>query len=162
MIRNNFSSNFRFSTAAHVRLMAALDKSIPCWPETHLKPRHIDDSFDQFDLALARVAREAGGYITVADAYQELSRPTEPNCPRLTIEKFLRMLRSVEYTVIEFTDPHSPMIRLRSSNAGLFLRDAPDQHRKPSTAQKVTSNLSAIQFFGTKNGLCERHAITRR
>jgi hypothetical protein len=157
-----YFSTFQLSREAHVRLIAALDKSIPCWVETNYKPRRIDGAIGQFDLALARVVRGAGGHISVVEAYRQLSHPTERNCRKLTVENFLRMLRSVERTVIEFEDPHSPIIRLRPSNAGVFLRDVPTQNGKSSTARKVHSNLSAIQFFGTKNGSCERHAVARR
>jgi len=157
----DYFSTFQLSMEAHVRLIAALDKNIPCWPETNHKPRCIGDSVAQFDLALAHVVREARGHISVVEAYRQLSHPTERNCRKLTVENFLRMLRSVERTVIEFKNPHSPIIRLRPSNAGVFLRDVPTQNGKSSTARKVHSNLSAIQFFGTKNG-SERHAVARR
>jgi hypothetical protein len=118
MRRDNLSSNFRLSIEAHVRLIAALDKSIPYWLETNQKPRRTHDSLGQFDLALARVVGGAGGQITIAEAYRALSHPAKPDCPQLTIENFLRMLRKVEYTVIEFKDPQSPMIRLHRSNDG--------------------------------------------
>ena len=156
---DNFSNSFRLSIEAHVRLIAALDKSIPCWLETNRKPRRIHDSFGQFDLALAHVVCGAGEPITIAEAYRRLSRLPKPNCPQLTIENFLRMLRSVERTVIEFKDPHSPMIQLNALNAGVFLGEASNQNGKSSTARKVHPNQSAIQFLGTKNGLCERRAV---
>jgi hypothetical protein len=157
----DYFSTFQLSREAHVRLIAALDKSIPCWLETSHKPRSIDGSVGQFDLVLARIVREAGGHINLVEAYRRLSHPTEPNCRKLTVENFLRMLRSVERTVIEFKDPQSPIIRLRLSNAGVFPRDVPTQNGKSSTARKVHSNLTAIQFFGTKNDSSERHAVAR-
>jgi hypothetical protein len=158
----DFLNSVRLSMEAHVRLIAALDKSIPCWPEANHKPRRIDGCVGQFDLALARLVREAGGQISVAEAYRKLSRPRARDYRPLTIQNFLWMLRSVERTVIEFKDPQSPIIRLRPSNAGVFLRDVPTQNGKSSTARKIHSDLSAIQFFGTKNGSCERHAVARR
>ena len=162
MTRDNFSSGFRLSIEAHVRLIAVLDKSIPCWVETNQQPRRIHDSLGQFDLALAQVVGKAGGQITIAEAYGELSYPPKPNCPQLTIENFLRMLRGVECTVIEFKDPQSPMIRLHPSNAGALLRSVPAQNGKSATTRKVHSNLSALAVFSTKNGLCERQAVGRR
>src|SRR5207302_7589267 len=120
-----------------------------CWLETNHKPQRIDGSIEQFDLAVAQIAQRAGGHITVAEAYRQLSNPRERNCRPLTVEGFLRMLRSVERTVIEFKDPQSPIIRLRPSKAGVLLRDVPTQNGKSSTARNVHSNLSAIQFFGT-------------
>lgn len=158
----DFLNSIRLSMEAHVRLIAALDKNIPCWPGTNHKLRCTGDSVTQFDLALAQIVRGAGGHISVVEAYRRLSHPTERNCRKLTVENFLRMLRSVECTVIEFKDPQSPIIRLRLSNAGVFLRDVPTQNGKSSTARKIHSDLSAIQFFGTKNGSCERHAVARR
>jgi len=103
--------------------------------------------------------REAGGQITVAEAYRSLSHPGGRDYRRLTVEKFLQMLRSVEGTAVEFKDPKVPIVSLRPSNRGVLFRDVPG-HGKSSTARKVHSNLSAIQFF--KNGSCERHAVGRR
>ena len=125
----------------------ALDKSIPCWVGTNHKPRRIDGSVDQFDLALACVVRGAGGHISVVEAYRQLSHPTERNCRKLTVEGFLRMLRSVERIVIEFKDPQSPIIRLRPSNAEVFLRDVPTQNGKSSTARKVHSIYQRFRFL---------------
>jgi len=145
-----------------VRLIAALDKSIPCWPETNHKLPRTYDPIGQFDLTLARVVREAGRQITVAEAYRRLSNPGKRDYRRLTIEMFLQMLRSVESTVVEFKDPEVPMVSLRSSNGGVLFRDVPGQNGKSSTPRKGSSNLAAIQFFGTKNGFCERQAVRRR
>jgi len=158
----DYLNSFRLSTEAHVRLIASLDKNIPCWPETNHKLRRIDDRVGQFDLTLANVVREAGGQITVAEAYRRLSHPGRRDYRRLTVEKFLQMLRSVECTAVEFKDPEVPMVSLRPSNPGGLFRDVPGQNGKSSTAGKVHSNLPAIQFFGTKNAFCERHAVGRR
>ncbi len=156
----DYLNGFRLSMEAHVRLIAALDKSIPCWPDTNHKLRRIDDSVGRFDLTLARVVREAGGQITVAEAYRRLSHPGRRDYRRLTVEKFLQMLPNVECTMVEFKDPQSPIVRLHPSIAGVFPRRVPSENGKPSTARKVHSNLSAIQFF--KNGSCEGHAVGRR
>jgi hypothetical protein len=144
---------------AHVRLIAALDKSIPCWPNTNHKLRRVDDPVSRFDLTLAHVVRDAGGQITMAEAYRRLSHPGRRDYRRLTVEKFLQMLPSVECTVVEFEDPEVPIVSLRPSNGGVFFRDVASENGKPSTARKVHSNLSAIQFF--KNGSCERQAVGR-
>jgi hypothetical protein len=156
----DYLTGSRLSMEAHVRLIAALDKNIPCWPETNHKLRRIDHPVGQFDLTLAHVVREAGGQITVAEAYRSLSHPGRRDYRRLTVEKFLQMLRSVEGTAVEFKDPELPIVSLRPSNRGVLFRDVPGQNGKSSTARKVHSNLSAIQFF--KNGSCERHAVGRR
>ena len=155
-------NSFRLSMEAHVRLIAALDKSIPCWPETNHKLPRTYDPVGQFDLTLARVVREAGGQITVAEAYRRFSHPGGRHCRRLTIEMFLQMLRSVECTVVEFKDPEVPIVSLRSSNGGVLFRDVPGQNGKSSTPRKGPSNLAAIQFFGPKNSFCERQAVRRR
>jgi len=147
---------------AHVRLIAALDKNIPCWPETNHKLRRIDDPVGQFDLTLARVVREAGGQITVAEAYRRFSHPGRRDYRRLTVEEFLQMLRSVECTAVGFKDPEVPTVSVRPSNRGVLFRDVPDQNGKSPTAREVHSNLPAIQFFGTKNGFYERQAVGRR
>ena len=158
----DFLNSVRLSMEAHVRLIAALDKNIPCWPETNHKSRCIDDSVAQFDLALARIVREAGGQISVAEAYRKLSHPGRRDYRRLTIQNFLRMLRSVECTAVEFKDPEIPIVRLRPSNAGVLPGAVPSQNGKSSTARKIHSNLPAIQLFEPKTVFCERHAVARR
>ena len=158
----DYLNGFRLSMEAHVRLIAALDKSIPCWPETNRKLRRINDSVGRFDLTLAHVVREAGGQITMAEAYRRLSHPGRRDYRRLAVEKFLQMLPSVECTVVEFKDPEVPIVSLRLSNGGALFGDVPSQNGKPSTARTVHSNLSAIQFFGTKHGFCEHQAVRRR
>ena len=140
---------------AHVRLIAALDKNIPCWLKTNQKPLRIDDSIGKFDLSLAHVVREAGGQITLADAYRRLSHPGRRDYRRLTVEKFLQMLRGVECTVIEFKDPETPIVRLSTcSDENMRARV---QTSQPSAPGKIDPD--AIQFFGRKNGFCERQAV---
>ena len=152
-----YLNSVRLSMEAQVRLIAALDKNIPCWPETNHKLQRIGEPASQFDLTLAHVVREAGGQITVAEAYGRLSHPGRRDYRRLTVERFLQMLRTAECTVVEFKNPEVPVIRLRSSDGGVLSRHVPGENGKSSTAGKVHSNLAAIQFF--KNGFCERQAV---
>ena len=155
-------NSFRLSMEAHVRLIAALDKNIPCWPETDHRLRHIDNAVGQFDFTLAHIVHEAGGRITVAEAYRRLSNLGRRDYRRLTVEMFLQMLRSVECTVVEFKDPEAPVISLhRSNRAGLF-GYVPCQNGKSSTGRKVHSHSPAIPLFGAKNGFCEHHAVAGR
>jgi hypothetical protein len=145
----DYSSTFRLSMEAYVRLIAALDKNIPCWPETNHKLPRINDPVGQFDLTLAHVVREAGWQITVAEAYRRLSHLGGQHYRQLTVEKFLQMLRCVECSVVEFKDPELPIVSLRSSNGGVLFRDVAGQNGQSSTARKVRSNLPAIQFLRT-------------
>ncbi len=108
--------SFRLSTNAQVRLIAALDENIPCWPEKHHRAGRIDDSTHKLDLDLANLAREAGGQIAVAEAYRKL---THERHRRLTIGEYLRILRRVRCAAVEFKDPHIPIVRLRPRPAGL-------------------------------------------
>ena len=108
--------SFRLSTKAQVRLLAALDENIPCWPEKHYRAGRIDDSTHKLDLNLANLAREAGGHIAVAEAYRKLIHERHR---RLTIGEYLRILRRVRCTAVEFKDPHIPIVRLRPRPAGL-------------------------------------------
>ena len=108
--------SFRLSTKAQVRLLAALDENIPCWPEKHYRAGRIDDSTHKLDLNLANLAREAGGHIAVVEAYRKL---THERHRRLTIGEYLRILRRVRCTAVEFKDPHIPIVRLRPRPAGL-------------------------------------------
>ena len=108
------------------------------------------------------MAREAGGQISVAEGYRNLSKSTEWDSRQLTITNFLRMLRSAQRTTVEFKDPEMPIIRQRPSNAEVYICQLPAENGKASTAGKIHSNSPAIQFFDTKNGFCESHAVARR
>jgi hypothetical protein len=158
----DFLNRLRLSMEAHVRLIAALDKNIPCWPEPNHKLRRIDDSVHEFDLALALVVYEADGQITVAEAYRRLSHPGRRDYRRLTVEKFLQMLPSVECAVVEFEDPQSPIVRLHPSIAGVFPRRVSSENGKPSTARKIHSNSPAIRLFEPKTAFCERRTVAKR
>ena len=143
----DFLNSFRLSMEAHVRLIAALDKSIPCWPETNHKLRRIDDPIGQFDLTLAQVVSEAGGHISVAEAYRKLSQPGGRDYRRLTIQNFLWMLCGVESTVVEFKDPEIPIIRLRPSNN----ENLRAQVRTGQLSAAQETGLEAIPFFSAKS-----------
>jgi len=58
--RGHFTG-FRLSMEAYVRLIAALDKSIPCWLETNHEARHVDDSARQLDPRNPRLSDCAHG-----------------------------------------------------------------------------------------------------
>jgi hypothetical protein len=68
------------------------------------------------------------------------------------------MLRGVECTVIEFKDPEIPIVRLSTcSDENMRARV---QASQPSAPGKIDPD--AIQFFGTKNGFCQRQAVAGR
>ena len=144
MTRDNFSGCCRLSAQARVRLIAALDKNIPCWPETHHNRRWIDGSVDQFDLTLARIVRVAGGHMTVAEAYRQLLRWGGRDYRRLTVERFLRMLRNVKCTTVEFKDSEIPIVGLSPLNGGVFLRMVPAKTANHQALAKF--NLLRQQF----------------
>ena len=155
-------NSFQLSMKAYVRLIAALDKNIPCWPEPNYKLRRSYDPVGQFDLTLARVVCEAGGKITVAEAYRRFTNPAKRDYRRLTVEMFLQMLRSVELTVIDFKDPEVPVVSLNPSNSERFFRDVSEQNGKSSIGRKSHSSSSTIQLLPGKNGFCERRAVAGR
>ena len=146
---------------AHVRLIAALDKSIPCWPQANHKLRDINGSVSKFNIALTRVVREAGGQLSVAEAYRKLSGPGERNCRTLTIQNFLWMLQNAESMVAEFKDPEAPTLRLRPSNADVFPNGASAQNGKPAIAWKIPSNSTAIQLFAAKIASWEHQTVAK-
>jgi len=156
-----FLANVRLSMEAHVRLIAALDKSIPCWPTTNHTLRRVDESIWQFDLALTNVVRLAGGRIQVAEAYRKVSHPGRDG-QQPTIQNFLSMLRRAECTVIEFKDPETPIVRLRPSKPVALPNTAPSRNGKSSVARKIHSDSSAIRLFEPKTAFFERHAVSRR
>lgn len=149
----------RLSMEGHVRLIAALDKSIPCWPTTNHRSRSVDDSVWRFDLVLAQIVRESGGRIRIAEAYRKLSYQERREHYQLTIQNFLWMLRRVESTILEFKDPEAPIVRLRPSNAEALLSKDSSPNGKSLTARKIHSNSSAIRLFQPQPVFCERHAV---
>jgi len=148
-------SGLQLSMKAHVRLIAALDNSIPCWLETRHKPKHTVDSIRQFELVLARVVCAAGGKITVAEAYRKLSTITARDYRHLTIDAFLEMLRAVEFTIVEFKDPRAPTLRIPVSNR----KNACLQVRTNQSPLRDKTNPKSIPFFSTKNIFREHAAI---
>jgi hypothetical protein len=153
-----FCNAFRLPMEAHVRLIASLDKGIPCWPATTHKPRRINASTRQFDLAFAQIVREAGGHISVAEAYRRLSHPGRRDYRRLTIQNFLCMLQSDQCTVVEFKDPETPIVLLRLSKGASFVRGIASENGKPSTARKIHSSSPSIRLFEPSVAFCERRA----
>jgi hypothetical protein len=150
-------NSVRLSMEAHVRLIAAFDKNIPCWLKTNHRPRRIDDFVRQVNVALGIVVREAGGHITVAEAYRKLSHPTGEDYRPLTIENFLQMLPSIGCIVIEFKDPQAPTLRLGKRNGeNLRVQIQTDQ---PSAPEKTSPE--AIPLFGVKSVFRERATIER-
>ncbi len=155
MTRHNLGSCCRLSAEAHVRLIAGLDKSIPCWPETPYKARRIDGSVDQFDLALARIVHVSGGHMTTAEAYGQLSRWGGRDYRRLTVEKFLRMLRNLKCTTLEPKDSEIRIVSVGPLNGGVLPGHGSGQNGKLSSARKIHSDSPAIQFVGTRDDFCD-------
>jgi hypothetical protein len=152
------SKRFRLSRKAHLRLIAALDEKIPCWLEKHHKARRIDESTRKLNRDLADLARDAGGHIAIAEAYDRLIR--QPHYRQLTVAEFLRMLRGVRYTVVEFNDRDIPVVRLRRLDVRDSLLHLQRRSDKPSTARKTHS--PPIELFGTRWVSVEREAIGTR
>ena len=148
-------STLQLSPKAQVRLIGALDKDIPCWPNQH-GVGGIDSSIRRLDLDLAKLACNANGCIAVADAYRKLTSQKQ-RYNRLKVGKFLGMLRRVRRTLVEFDDPQRPVIRLRQLSATDVATEILEQSDEPLTAQEIRSR--AIQTFGTKIILCEARAI---
>jgi hypothetical protein len=155
----NSRGSFQLSTKAQVRLIATLDETIPCWLDKHDAAERINPTErDKIDLALAQLVCEAGGRIAVAEAYRKLTREL-PDHRRLTIGEFLRILRGVRCTMVEFKDPDIPVARLRAWNGeSLRVHVRTDQ----SSAPRGAANREVIPFFNTKNGFCERQAMATR
>jgi hypothetical protein len=148
-------STLQLSPKAQVRLIGALDKDIPCWPNQHDGVGGIDSSIRRLDLDLAKLACNANGYIAVADAYRKLT--AQQRYKQLKVGKFLGMLRRIRRTLVEFDDPQSPVIRLSRLSATDVVTHILDQSDKPLTAEEIRSR--AIQTFGTNLILCEARAI---
>jgi hypothetical protein len=140
------SSTFQLSPKAQVRLIGALDENVPCWPNQQDGVGGIDNSIRRLDLDLAKLVRSATGGIAVADGYRKLT--SQHSYKRLTVGKFLEMLRRARRTLVEFDDPQSPVIRLsrlRATDVATYILEQSDQ---PLTAEEIRSR--AIQTFGTK------------
>lgn len=143
------------SAKPQVRLIGALDEDIPCWPNRHDRIGGIDNSVRRLDRDLAKLARNANGGIALAEAYRKLT--SRESYQRLKVGKFLRMLRRVRRTQVEFDDPRRPVIRLSRLSAKDVAAHILDQSDEPLTADEIRSR--AIQRFGTKIIRCEARAI---
>jgi hypothetical protein len=151
----------RLPMEAHVRLIAALDRNIPCWPIMNHKAPRIDGSVCQFDLALAHLVRETGGRISVAEAFRKISLPAGRDYRRLTVQSFLSMLRNGECTVVEFKNPERPIVRL-NPKLRIFPGGSATQNGKPPAGRKIHCDSPAIRLFEPGTSFCERHAAVRR
>jgi hypothetical protein len=148
-------STFQLSPKAQVRLIGALDEDIPCWPNQHDGVGGIDNSIRRLELDLAKLVRDANGCIAVADAYRNLT--SQQHYERLKAGEFLRMLRRVRRTRVEFDDPQIPVIRPGRLSATEVAMQILEQSDEPLTAEEIRSR--AIQTFGTNIILCEARAI---
>ena len=148
-------STFQLSPKAQVRLIAALDEDIPCWPDQRERVGAIDKSIRRLDLDLAKLLCNANGCIAVADACWKLT--CQQRYERLKAGEFLRMLRCVRWTRVEFNDPQIPVIRLDRLSVTDVATHILEQSDEPLTAEEIRSR--AIQTFGTKIILCEARAI---
>jgi hypothetical protein len=146
---------FQLSPKAQVRLIGAVHKNVPCWPNQQDGVGGIDSSVRRLDLDLAKLVRDANGGIAVADAYRKLT--SHQRYKQLKVGKFLGMLRRVRRTLIEFDDPQSPVIRLSRLSATDVATHILEQSDEPLTAEEIRSR--AIQTFGTKIVRCEAPAI---
>src|SRR6266480_1140838 len=112
-------STFQLSPKAQVRLIAALDEEIPCWPNQHDGVGGIDNSIRRLDLDLAKLVRNANGCIAVAEAYRKLT--SQQRYKRLKVGKFLGMLRRARRTLVVFDDPQN---RVRTEFAHLLAKES--------------------------------------
>lgn len=161
LMRRSSMASIRLPMEAHVRLIAALDRNIPCWATTNHKAPRIDGSVCQFDRALAHLLRETGGRISVREAFRKISLPTGRDYRSLTVQSFLSMLRNGECTIVEFKNPARPIVRL-NPKLRIFPGGVATQNGKPPTGQKTHSNSPAIRLFEPGTSFCERHAAVRR
>jgi hypothetical protein len=148
-------STLQLSAKAQVRLIGALDKDVPCWPNRQDGVGGIDSSIRRLDLDLAKLARNANGCIAVAEAYRKLT--SQQPYKRLKVGKFLGMLRRVRRTLVEFDDPQSPVIRLSRLSATDVAKHILDQSDEPLTIEEIHSR--AIQTFGINIIRCGARAI---
>jgi hypothetical protein len=104
-----FQSRLRLSAKAHVRIIGALDNSIPSWPDGHTISSNVDRDVRELGVHLATVVRNACGRIRVPEAYRRLR--TRRGYRWLTVEEFLRLLRKAGRIRMEFDEPQRPLIR---------------------------------------------------
>jgi hypothetical protein len=117
-----FRSDLQLSAKAHVRILGALDEGIPAWPGGHVLLGYGDRDLRKLGVHLATVARQAGGAVSIAEAYRRLK--TRRGYGRLTVDEFLRLLRKSRRIRIQFDEPQRPVVRafrrriLRRRSAG--------------------------------------------
>jgi hypothetical protein len=101
-------SQLRLSAEAHVRVIGALDKGIPCWPNRDHRYNCPDSDSRRLAAHVARIAWRARGPLTIAEAYRQLK--TQRRHRSLTVPEYLRRLRNGRRIRIEFRNPQQPVV----------------------------------------------------
>jgi hypothetical protein len=105
-----FRSRLHLSTEAHVRIIGELDENTPAWPYGHeLRKGEPDEDVCKLAAHVATIARQAGGYLTLPQAYRRLK--TQRRHRSLTVPQFLLRLKRARRIRIEFDKPQQPVIR---------------------------------------------------
>jgi hypothetical protein len=105
-----FSSRLHLSTEAHVRIIGELDENSPAWPYGHeLWRSKPDEDARKLAAHLATIATQAGGNLTLPQAYRRLK--TQRRHRSLTVPQFLLGLKRARRIRIQFDKPQQPVIR---------------------------------------------------
>jgi len=105
---SGFQSRLRLSAKAHVKIIGALDESIPCWSEGQELWNNPDENARRLAAHVATIVRQAGGHLTVAQTYRQLK--TQRRHRSLTVPQFLRLLRNARRIRMKFHKPEQPVI----------------------------------------------------
>ena len=103
-----FRSRLCLSPETHVRAIAALDKSIPCWPNGHDRRIRPDAVSRRLTEHVARIAWRARGPLTLAETYCMLKKQRRHRS--LTVAQYLRRIRNARRIRIQFDNPQQPVI----------------------------------------------------
>jgi hypothetical protein len=134
----------RRSAEFHVRLLAALDDRLPCWPEGRSGVGGFSAETARLGADLGAILRGTGGQLPLDEAFRRLreQRPWK----RLESGLFLRLLRPVRSVAVEFAEPERPTVRLRRMTAPFLAMAALEGSDCALTIEEV--HEKAVAIFG--------------
>jgi hypothetical protein len=135
---SGFDARLQLGTAAHIRLIGALDRQFPCWPVARAGASDVRGSAIHSMQSL--LADDAP--IPVSDAYRIVV--AQNDFRDLTFSAFLQMLAGSPEIAVHFDEPEAPVLRRRRPNdigkgrRGLFsLRSVPASVRTERSLEKA-------------------------
>jgi hypothetical protein len=107
-------ASLRLTTDAHLRLISALDRTVPCWPLARSTPTDIEIS-QPFYLTLRTIVFRGGDAgIRMSEAYGRVK--AQEDFRELSFAQLLQMLAKMPDIAVSLEQPEVPVLSLRRSS----------------------------------------------